>query len=201
MLRLLQNLDTKSYIHRSYVVSEGDEFSALKAREFEQGLAAKHVPEGQNTSNGHAKEGDRNREGWDYDISSVPRARRIHQTLLTTPISALRCLAACFAVLRSSQSAPSSTAVRSRPEYPDLILTNGPGTAACVVLASLILRFFAVRGTDGKMRTIYVESWARVRRLSLSGKILLGAVNRFLVQWEGLGGVGGRAEYNGVLVS
>jgi beta-1,4-N-acetylglucosaminyltransferase len=50
------------------------------------------------------------------------------------------------------------------------------------------------------MRTIYVESWARVRRLSLSGTILVGVVDRFLVQWEGLRGLG-RAEYIGVLVS
>ncbi len=201
MLRLLQDLDTESYTHRSYLVSEDDEFSALRAKEFERGLAEKSRHGGQCTGNGHAMEGDTNGEGRGYDITSVPRARRIHQTLLTTPISALRCLAACLAVLRSSQATNGSTATCNIPDYPDLILTNGPGTAVCVVLASLILRFLAVRGTDGKMRTIYVESWARVRRLSLSGKILLGVVDRFLVQWEGLQGVRGRAEYIGVLVS
>ena len=51
------------------------------------------------------------------------------------------------------------------------------------------------------MRTIYVESWARVRGLSLSGKILVavGACERVLVQWEGLGRAG-KGEFKGVLV-
>lgn len=85
-------------------------------------------------------------------------------------------------------------------KYPDLIMANGPGTAVLVILASLILRFFACKGTHGKMRSIYIESWARVRKLSLSGRILrtTGMVNRFIVQWEGLAQIG--AEFRGVLV-
>ena len=35
------------------------------------------------------------------------------------------------------------------------------------------------------MRSIYIESWARVKTLSLSGKILRFIVGRFLVQWKG----------------
>ena len=59
----------------------------------------------------------------------------------------------------------------------------------------------AVRGTSGKMRSIYIESWARVKGLSLSGRILVatGAVDRVLVQWEGLAGTG-RGEFRGCLV-
>jgi beta-1,4-N-acetylglucosaminyltransferase len=71
----------------------------------------------------------------------------------------------------------------------------------------LVLRFFSPvlpKGwapNEGSMRTIYVESWARVRRLSLSGRILVWVVDRFLVQWEGLEGVGGgKGEFIGVLV-
>lgn len=49
------------------------------------------------------------------------------------------------------------------------------------------------------MRTVYVESWARCRTLSLTGRLLdtLG-VDRFLVQWEGLVDMG--REFRGVLV-
>jgi beta-1,4-N-acetylglucosaminyltransferase len=56
------------------------------------------------------------------------------------------------------------------------------------------------------MRTVYIESWARVKTLSLSGKILKPLVDRFVVQWETLQKKvgekerGGRAEYVGVLV-
>jgi len=176
MLALLRNLNTDLYTHRSYVISEGDNFSARKAGEFEQALGS---------------------EDGTFDIVTVPRARKIHQSLLTTPISATRCLAACLWVLGSPSTSKGKTAGLG---YPDLVITNGPGTAVCVVVACLLLRFFAISGTDGKMRTVYVESWARVKGLSLSGKILLRAVDRFLVQWEGLKGSGGRAEFIGVLV-
>lgn len=54
-----------------------------------------------------------------------------------------------------------------------------------VVLASVFLKFFGVALVE-EMKIIYVESWARVRTLSLSGKVLLGmgVCDRFLVQWE-----------------
>ena len=89
---------------------------------------------------------------------------------------------------------------------PDLILVNGPGTAVIVVFASLILRFLALdRSAWARVRrptrTIYIESWARVKKLSLSGRILAGtgAVDRMLVQWEPLKGKAG-AEWMGWMV-
>jgi beta-1,4-N-acetylglucosaminyltransferase len=87
-------------------------------------------------------------------------------------------------------------------DLPELILTNGPATAVILVLASVILRFFDIKGAQsrGKMKTMYVESFARVKTLSLSGKLLLPVVDRFLVQWEELAGKGGRAEYRGILI-
>lgn len=107
---------------------------------------------------------------------------------------------------------------QGKPGYPDLILTNGPGTGVCVVLAAIILLCLGLSGpqklTDdassleekpyhnsGRMRTIYVESWARVRTLSLSGTILLPLVDRFLVQWPNAVDAGSRAEYVGALVA
>jgi len=86
--------------------------------------------------------------------------------------------------------------------YPDLILMNGPATATILVWASVILRFFGFgeAGSRGQMRTIYVESWARVKKLSLSGRLLCWVVDRVLVQWPQLDGALGRGEYRGVLV-
>lgn len=51
-----------------------------------------------------------------------------------------------------------------------------------------------------KTRTIYVESFARVKSLSLSGRILYPVVDRFLVQWPLLKEKYSRAEFKGVLV-
>lgn len=57
---------------------------------------------------------------------------------------------------------------------------------------------------------IYIESFARVQRLSLSGKILHHFVDRFLVQWPALADAEqsdnknnhwrARREYKGILV-
>ncbi|OCK81748.1 glycosyltransferase family 1 protein [Lepidopterella palustris CBS 459.81] len=209
MLALLRTLDPQKYTHRTYVVSSGDSFSAERAMEFEKlvGLkAAGRERDGRVAGErGQGLTGEGGAGVGSYDIAIVPRARRIHQSLLSTPWSALRCLWSCFAVLRAPSAAlslPKCSGAASIYGYPDLILTNGPATAVIVILASLILRFFGVGGANArdKMRTIYVESWARVTRLSLSGKLLVKVVDRFLVQWEGLEGVGGRGEFFGVLV-
>ena len=127
-----------------------------------------------------------------YDIQLVPRARKIHQSLLTTPFSSLRCLGACHSILRSPFSSPdieSSTAPQLQATFfPNLILTNGPGTGVIVILAALLLRYCDLGDLDrtSRIRTVYVESLARVKRLSLSGKLLLRVVDRFVVQWETL---------------
>lgn len=204
MFSLLHDLDTLKYTHRSYVVSSGDAFSASKAKEFERGLydiarsrasAARKQEKQESNGSEHSRTKEELYGG--YDIEVVPRARKIHQSILTTPFSSTRCLLACFSILMSTSSTS-----EPRLGYPDLIISNGPATAVMIILASFISRFFGLPGTEGKMRTVYVESWARVRRLSLSGKILLRVVDRFLVQWETLAKeLGGRAEYIGVLVS
>ena len=194
MISLLENLDTRSYTHRSYVVGEGDDFSTDKAVEFEHGLARKAT---QQDIDRNPRAGSKNTYG-SYDIAYVPRARKIHQSLLTTHYSSLRCLFACFTVLRRpAQFLGASRSLHRTYGYPDLVLTNGPATSVILILASLLLRFVGLPGTRDKMRTIYVESWARVRKLSLSGRLVAGVVDRFLVQWEALRGKG---EFRGMLV-
>ena len=194
MLSLVRDLDTASYTHRSYVISSGDTFSASKALKFESELQEKA-----NRKSIHYGS---------YDVAFVPRARKIHQSLLTAPFSSLRCFAACISVLRSSPVINTPVNTLSIPpasplRYPHLIIANGPATATILILASLLLRCLGLSGTHGMMRSIYIESWARVRRMSLSGRLLvvIGACERVLVQWEGLVGKGwGKQEFRGVLV-
>ncbi|KAK0514427.1 hypothetical protein JMJ35_003044 [Cladonia borealis] len=200
MLSLLHNLDPNRYTHRSYVVSSGDEFSAERAREFERGLRGKGKGKGKGKGGGNDRSGNgnenRNDEGKGFSIHLIPRARTIHQPLLSTPFTSLRCLYASLILLYNHPHG-----------YPDLVLTNGPATALMVILASTIIRFFAFMpvigrpGTVEKMRTIYVESWARVKRMSLSGRIIVwcGLCNRVVVQWKGLE-ERGWGEYRGALV-
>lgn len=232
MFHLLRDLDTRKYTHRTYVVSSGDAFSAQRAAEFERGLEdrekQRHIKRQDNdapTTNVDIKvtgtNGTSQKQLLDstkqekipclgpdhYNIAIIPRARKIHQPLLTTPLTCLWTLLSCFAPLYRAppllpNQPPATTYEHAAADLPDLIITNGPATAVILILASLILRFFNVRGANsrGKCKTMYVESFARVKTLSLSGKILLRIVDRFVVQWEELEGAGGRAEFWGVLV-
>ena len=75
-----------------------------------------------------------------YSILTVPRARLIHQPLLTTPLSSLRTLLTALRFLMN----PAPTA-GPNVDFPDIILANGPATAAIFILAAIILRFFNIR--------------------------------------------------------
>ena len=207
MLRHYPNLSA-DYTYRTYIVSAGDAFSAIKAAEFEKEIAASA-----NTPNKVAVMPGAPPEPAKFDIITVTRARNVHQSIFTTPMSALLCLRDCLRVLSGTYKDQAHGA--SAHTSPDLILTNGPGTGVCVVIASIILLFFGMGGSShdgkyhssGQMRTIYVESWARVKALSLSGVLLKPLVDRFVVQWEALQRKegekerGGRAEFVGVLVA
>lgn len=223
MLALLRDLDTRKYVHRTYVVSSGDDFSAQRAVAFEAELeaqAAGSAGAGEKAAprivvNGVKEDGGKSEDqrGYvsseyhvgpaHYTIATIPRARRIHQPLYSTPFSALRTLIAAFNPLLSCPSSnPPRSASTAPTTLPHLILTNGPATAVLVILAAFLLRFFDIRGAQsrGLCRTIYVESFARVKTLSLSGRLVVRVVDRFLVQWEALEGYAGRAEFGGVLV-
>ncbi|KAF1849887.1 glycosyltransferase family 1 protein [Cucurbitaria berberidis CBS 394.84] len=233
MFYLLRDLDTRKYTHRTYVVSSGDAFSAQRAVEFERGLEEREkqwrAEEERNdeTANGKVKIEVTNEDGVTkstqeetmrgerpaclgpdhYNIAIVPRARKIHQPLLTTPLSCLWTLYCSFTPLLRAppflpDQQPTTPYEAAAADLPDLIITNGPATAVIIILASLILRFLNWRGANSrsKCKTVYVESFARVKTLSLSGRLLLRIVDRFLVQWVELEGAGGRAEFWGVLV-
>ena len=223
MFHLLRDLDTRKYTHRTYVVSSGDAFSAGRAAQFERELEEREKrPREEENEVGYANEekvlnGHGNKEGnirptcvgTDYyNITILPRARRVHQSLLTTPITSIITLLSSFAPLLTSppllpNQLPQTPFEAAAQDLPDLIITNGPGTGVIVVIASLILRFLNWGGAEsrGKCKTVYVESFARVKSLSLSAKLIGRVVDRFVVQWEELEGrCGGRAEFWGILV-
>ena len=179
MMSLIRNINPKRYTYRTYIITSGDSFSAGKAYEIEKIIQSKHhnIP----TEPTKADEFDPETGVWCCKV--VPRARRIHQPLYTTPFSCLLCFIGCIrALYKTSQK---SKAISF--EYPDVIITNGPATAVLVILAATALKFFAMAPV-WKMKTLYVESWARVKTLSLSGKMILwfGICDMFLVQWESL---------------
>lgn len=190
-------LNWRDYSHRTWVVSEGDSISAARARDFED--MASSLGGQDAIMAGKVKRATDAGPG-SYEIVMVPRARKIHQSVYTAPISCAQTFMACWALLSGKVQEDG----KGR-DFPDLVLVNGPATATVLVFATVALRFFNFKGCGArsKMRTVYVESWARVKKMSLSGELLSRVVDRCLVQWPMLdkrrNGTG-RASYVGMLV-
>ena len=106
-LALVSALDFQRYRSRTYIISEGDILSAQKAADLER---FKHSEE-------------------PYRILVIPRARRVHQSLLTTPPSALLSLASCIYYVMVEPL------VAKKPAFADLLLLNGPGTCVALCIA------------------------------------------------------------------
>jgi beta-1,4-N-acetylglucosaminyltransferase len=170
VLALVSALDFQRYTPRTYVISEGDILSAQKAAELE-----------------NAKSCDEEQQ---YRILVIPRARRVHQSLLTTPPTAL------LSLLSSVYHVTIEPFLFKKQAFADLLLINGPGTCVVLCIAVYVNKFFGLPAP----KILYVESFARVKKLSLSGRLLKPLVDRFLVQWPQLLQPGGREEYHGLLI-
>jgi len=119
-----------------------------------------------------------------YAIAVIPRSREVGQSFTSSVWTTLRALwHAVFPVFSF---------------LPDLLLINGPGTSVPVVMGAIIVRMLGL----GTCRIVYIESIARVHRLSLTGKILyhLRLTDEFLVQWENLKASHPRAVFAGRLM-
>ncbi|TBU33912.1 glycosyltransferase family 1 protein [Dichomitus squalens] len=178
-LRLLSALDFNRYIPRTYIISEGDTLSMHKAMDLERAKSTEASQSTPSTSGSDAP----------CSFVVIPRARRVHQSFLTAPFSAVFSLAASIWHLTASP-------LFSGPPAPDVLLLNGPGTCFVLCIAAYLSRFLGLKSP----KLIYVESFARVRHLSLSGKLLRPLVDRFIVQWPDLLQDGKRGECRGWLV-
>ncbi|KDQ14476.1 glycosyltransferase family 1 protein [Botryobasidium botryosum FD-172 SS1] len=167
-LLLLSSLNFDRYSRRKYIIGEGDTLSAQKALQLEESKA--------NSGSG-------------YTIYNFPRARRVHQSLLSTPPTFLRSLLHAILVICVLP------AFKGKP-FADVLILNGPGTCVPICAAAYMSRFLGLPSS----RIVYVESFARVKSLSLSGKILRPFVDRFVVQWPGLLSDGARGDCRGWLV-
>ncbi|KAN0129728.1 Oligosaccharide biosynthesis protein Alg14 like domain containing protein, partial [Lactarius tabidus] len=129
-LTLVSTLDFSRYAPRTYLVSEGDSLSATKATALERLKAASEPsldPIGE------------------YQILTIPRARRVHQNLLTLPFTVLRSLVVSFYYVTL---APRLLGESFKVDA-DVLLLNGPGTCFVLCVAAYINRvgdllFFAL---------------------------------------------------------
>lgn len=101
-----------------------------------------------------------------YKIYVITRSRKVHQSYVSSILTTLKSLIDCFPLLLHSR--------------PDLILCNGPSTCVPICLVAFLLKIFYV---NAGCRIAFIESFCRVKTLSLSGKILLYLSDIFVVQW------------------
>ncbi|KAK0454686.1 glycosyltransferase family 1 protein [Armillaria borealis] len=80
--------------------------------------------------------------------------------------------------------------------FADVLILNGPGTCLSLCIPIYVNKFIGLPVP----KLIYVESFARVHSLSLSGKLLRPLVDRFVVQWPQPLTDGGRGDCFGWLV-
>ncbi|TGJ80440.1 hypothetical protein E0Z10_g8320 [Xylaria hypoxylon] len=157
--------------HRRWAVGKDDKKSYDKIMAFEHSLLDRFS--------------HRNLDSGTFDIMLFGRARYVHQSWLTTPFTAILSLLDITRIL--------TTSPRQRPiptlRYPGVIVTNGPGTGFLFLLVAQVLRLIHLAPAS-HMRTIYVESWARVKSLSLTGKLIrsLKLADLFIVQSRSLTG-------------
>jgi len=174
-LTLVSSLDCRRYRRRIYLVSDGDVLSAQKAHEleFKRG-GSKEIQESPFLDN------------LQCTILTVPRARKVHQTPWTTPFTAARSLAFClyhFTVLPLLRM--------QRTAFADVLILNGPGTCFVLCLAVFVNKVSShilqarssakppqLLGLPSPV-VIYVETFARVKSLSLSGKLVRPFVDRY----------------------
>ncbi len=153
--------------HRRYVITSGDQGSMDKVLKLEKDIR---------DACPRAKAGT-------YDVFKIVRARRVHQSKLTAPLTCL--LAAAHAIVALTREPAQRRAKEFGKEflYPHVIVTNGPATGFIIGLVAYLLKMFYLVPTN-RLKTVYIESWARTQTLSLTGKLFLktGIANMFCVQ-------------------
>ncbi|KAI0014627.1 oligosaccharide biosynthesis protein Alg14 like-domain-containing protein [Xylariomycetidae sp. FL0641] len=166
MIRMIErSIRPEKAAHRRWAVGRGDTMSYDKVLSFERQLARRFSA--------------RKLDCGTFDIVMFDRARLVHQSWLTTPFTAVLSIAGLFRIV--------ATRPRCRPSpnfhFPGVIVTNGPGTGFLFLLAARILRLLHIV-PQGFMKTIFVESWARIKTLSLSGRLIhrLKLADLFIVQ-------------------
>lgn len=109
----------------------------------------------------------------------IKRSREVKQSWLSTVFTSLLSTVQCFFLV-----------LRIRPR---LIICNGPGTCVPVCYCAFLLKVVGMADT----KIIFVESFCRVEKLSLTGRLLYPIADRFIVQWPQLLLKSKRAEYLG----
>ncbi|KAI2622843.1 oligosaccharide biosynthesis protein Alg14 like-domain-containing protein [Xylaria nigripes] len=151
--------------HRRWAIGKDDEKSYEKVLAFEHRLLSRFSCQGLDSGT--------------FDVVRFRRARYVHQSWLTTPFTAILSLLDILLILVTPPGQHSTP----KSHYPGVIVTNGPGTGFLFLVVAQALKLVHIPPRS-HMRTIYVESWARVKSLSLTGKLVqrMKLADTFIVQ-------------------
>eukprot|EP00922_Rhytidocystis_sp_ex-Travisia-forbesii_P011104 GHVS01016273.1.p1 GENE.GHVS01016273.1~~GHVS01016273.1.p1 ORF type:complete len:257 (-),score=29.11 GHVS01016273.1:174-944(-) len=116
-----------------------------------------------------------------FDLAQIRRSREVGQSYITS------CWSSFIAFLDALQ-----LVCKSRP---DLLLINGPGTCLPVCYAALFCELILFR----PVKIVFIESFCRVKSLSLTGILVYMFVDRFIVMWKSLEEKYPKAQFLGVL--
>lgn len=119
----------------------------------------------------------------DFEFLQIVRSRHVGQSYSSSVISTLQSTLQCIPLVCRVQ--------------PDLVLCNGPGTCVPIALIVFVLKIFYVNSTS---KIVFIESYCRVKTISLTGKILRFFVDGFVVQWPQLLPIDKRFKYFGRLM-
>lgn len=175
LLQMLTNSPPTDNIHRIWVVCHGDETSRKKIISWEdERKSGKSLVSG-------------------YEIATIRRAREVHQRWATVPVSIIRCAYDIYKVLtkgypyRGTQDTSKETLGRNNG-YPQVIVTNGPGTGLIIAGVAWLMKMFW-RLPASSCKVLFIESIARVKTLSLTGKLFYytGIATSMVVQHKAVG--------------
>lgn len=177
MMSLVRVMDLKRYAPRHYIAGATDNMSLPRAERVEAELLKSAQFSDQDT-----KAADEWLQRSQY--SKIYRSREVGQSYVTSVFTTLWAFAhSVVQVLRIQ---------------PDVILCNGPGTCLPICVAGFLLKLVGWRWVV----VVYVESIARVKKLSLTGLLLykLRLADQFFVQWKDLKTKYPQANYVGRLM-
>jgi beta-1,4-N-acetylglucosaminyltransferase len=118
----------------------------------------------------------------EYKIYVITRSRKVHQSYFSSIFTTLRSFLDCIPLILHSR--------------PNIILCNGPGICVPVCIVAFFLKVFYIHSS---CRIVFIESFCRVKSLSLSGWILLYLTDLFVVQWPDLKKISRKIMYFGRL--
>lgn len=101
------------------------------------------------------------------NVYYLPRTNEVKQSKISSVFTTIRSLATSFILI-----------VKSLLNTTHFI-SNGPGT--CVPIFYIFFLLKTIRLSNTKL--IFIESWCRVKDLSLAGKLVKPIVNEFIVHW------------------